>query len=212
MKLRSETIFFIGIILVSAVIIVGAVVSSSSGSNKEVPADLLIKGDSPVKGTQDSRVVLVEFGDFQCPACKAAAPVLKRIEEEYEGRIRLVFRHFPLPVHGNAQIAAQAAEAAGEQGKFWEFHDILYGRQDVWVHSSDPKRLFEDYAREIGLDMGKFKEDLDSGKVKDKVERDVRDGKSVGIDSTPTVFLNGEKFVGVPSYEDLKAKIDRLLN
>src|SRR3989344_6222357 len=206
MKSFTENWIFIGIGVVSLAI-VGLAIFSISGDQppKEVSDTDLVKKSSQVLGSEDAKVTIVEFSDFQCPACGAAHPVVKQVIKEYGDRILFVYRHFPLlATHQYALKAAEAAEAAGEQGKFWEYHDLLFENQES-LKTQDLKR----YAQELELDTAKFNEALDSGKFKDKVTTDMDDGEKLGVSSTPTFFINGQKNVGVLSYEKFKELLDK---
>jgi protein-disulfide isomerase len=149
-------------------------------------------GNEPkhVRGNPKASVTLEEFGDFQCPPCSRIAPEIKKLEEDYQSQLRVVFRHLPLAVHVHAQEAACAAEAAGMQDRFWEMHDLLYKEQAVWSKSEDSRALFQAYAGMIGLDLGRFKKDMDSEEVKERVAADQRQAASLGVTNTPTFFLN----------------------
>ena len=208
MKSFTENWIFIGIGVVSLTI-VGLAVFSISGSQppKEVSNSDLVKNNSQVLGSEDAKVTIVEFSDFQCPACGAAHPVVKQVIKEYGDKIFFVYRHFPLlATHQYALKAAEAAEAAGEQGKFWEYHDILFANQDN-LKTEDLKN----YAKQIGLDVKKFNEALDSGKHKDKVLSDLDDGEKFGVTSTPTFFINGQMHRGVLNLDQFKSEIDKAL-
>lgn len=149
-----------------------------------------------VYGDKSSKVVLIEYGDFQCPGCGGAFPQLKTIKETYKDKIAFIFRDFPLTtIHPNALAAATAAEAAGLQGKFWEMHDKLYENQDAWSRIDASKRtdVFVGYAKDIGLDTTKFKNDLSDQKVVAKINRDRAFGKKLNVDSTPTLYLGSDK-------------------
>jgi len=149
-----------------------------------------------VYGNKDAEVVLFEYGDFQCPGCGGAFPQIKSIKEDYKGKIAFVFRNFPLTsIHPNALAAATAAEAAGLQGKYWEMHDALYENQDGWSNLSAETRTdrFVDYANNLGLNIEKFKSDMTSKTVSEKISRDRALGNKLGVDSTPTFYINGEK-------------------
>lgn len=162
--------------------------------------------DDPFQGAINAPVVIVMFSDFQCPACAATHPVLKSVIAGYKDRVRFVVRDFPLEtIHENAFRAAQAANAANAQGKFFEYVELLYNNQD----SLDTASLKE-FASKIGLDRKRFDEDLDSGKFAEEVRKDMAEGVSYGITSTPTIFINGVK-VRHLSAEDFKKAIERAL-
>lgn len=164
--------------------------------------------DDPWIGSRDAKVVIVEFSDYACPYCaKFALEVEKKIVEKYGEVVRIVFRDFP--VHGEASIkAAMAANCAGEQGKFWEYHYLLFERQSEWYRNLT--KLY-DYANELSLDVSSFKSCLDSEKYRGEVEKDFEDGRSYGVTGTPTFFVNGEIFVGYRSYEDFAKIIEEKL-
>ncbi|MFN2499135.1 MAG: DsbA family protein [Pyrinomonadaceae bacterium] len=145
-------------------------------------------------GPEDASVTLEEFGDFECPPCGMLHPVLQTMEKEFGGRIRIIFREFPLvPAHVHALAAARSAEAAGLQGKFWEMHDLLYDNQKVWHEAFDARPIFEDYANRIGLNMEKFRSDLSSEAVAQRIFLDGKRARALGVTGTPTVFMNGRE-------------------
>ncbi|HEU5122381.1 MAG TPA: DsbA family protein [Candidatus Saccharimonadales bacterium] len=149
-----------------------------------------------VYGKADSKVMLVEYGDFQCPGCRAAYGSVKSVTEKYKEHLAFVFRNFPLSsLHPNARTAAAAAEAAGLQGKYWEMHDALYENQSAWENAAADKRteIFADYATTLGLDIEKFKTDLISPEINKKINYDQAIGKKLGVSATPTFYLNGKK-------------------
>jgi protein-disulfide isomerase len=201
-----------GVALISILILAFAVFFMGGNSQKSGPVDqsLLVKSDSNKIASDSAKVTLVEFGDYQCPACGMAAPVIKQILDEYQGRVSFVFRHFPLPQHSNAMIAAKAAEAAGEQGKYWQMHDRLYSDQQQWENLPDPTETFIGYAKEFGMDENAFKASISTEKFFDKINGDKNDGNTLGVDSTPTFFVNGIKIRGF-AYNDLKQQIERAL-
>jgi protein-disulfide isomerase len=160
-------------------------------------------GDAPVKGPASAKVTVVLFSDFQCPFCSRAVPVLKQIEDGYQGKVKIAFKQLPLPFHDKAHLAAEAALAANEQGKFWPYHDKLFANQQALDRPS-----LEKYAEELGLNMSKFKAALDSGKFKDKVDSDAKEGAAVGATGTPTFFINGTKVVGAQPFDAFKTVID----
>jgi protein-disulfide isomerase len=163
-------------------------------------------GDSPVKGPAGAPVTVVAFSDFQCPFCSRAVPTLHEIEKQYGNKVRIAFKQLPLPFHDKAHLAAQAALAANEQGKFWAYHDKLFENQQQLDRPS-----LEKYAQDLGLDMGKFKKALDSGKFKDKVDAEAKEGGAVGATGTPTFFINGSKLVGAQPFDAFKTAIDKEL-
>jgi len=139
-----------------------------------------------------SPVVLEEYGDYQCPPCGMLYPVLKDIEHEYGKQLQIVFHHFPLTkIHKNAMNAARAAEAARNQGKFWEMHDRLYRNQNAWKDLDDPRPMFIQYAQELGLNTDRFTRDMDSPEVEQRIASDLQRGTSVGVTGTPTLFIDG---------------------
>lgn len=210
--MSSEVKILLGLGVVCAIFIAIVVVFSSSGQKATgSSADALVRADSNKIEVKDAKVTMVEFGDYECPACKAAQPVVDQIRHDYAGKITYVFRNFPLPQHTNAKPAAEAAEAAGEQGKYWEMNDLLYSRQDEWVNLSNPNDKFVSYAEELKLDIGKFKSAIENYKFDQKIKADTTDGETLGVNSTPTFFINGEKIVGGQSYDEFKKKIDALL-
>jgi protein-disulfide isomerase len=162
-----------------------------------------VPADSPAKGPKHAKVTIVEWSDFQCPFCSRVVPTLKQIEDTYGDKVKVVFRHQPLPFHNNAKIAAEASMAAHEQGKFWPMHDKLFANAQALDRGS-----LERYASELGLDMGKFKAALDSGKYTKRVEEDSAAGMQVGANGTPTFFINGREFVGAQPFEAFKNIID----
>ncbi len=147
-----------------------------------------------VFGKADAKVTIIEYGDFQCPGCKSAAPVLKAAADKYPNDVKLVFRNFPLPGHGNARAAAAAAEAAGLQGKYWEMHLNLYNLQNDWANLSGQTRLdtFASYAEGLGLDRDKFLEDMSSKAISAKINYDKALGTKAKVTGTPAVFVNGK--------------------
>lgn len=149
-----------------------------------------------VFGKEKSKVVLIEYGDFQCPYCGQDHPGIKSVTEKYKDQITFVFRNFPLTnMHPNARAAAGAAEAAGLMGKYWEMNNILYEHQDEWSNLNGTERTtqFVKYAKEIGLDEAKFKDNLEKSSLNQKISFDQALGKKIGVTATPTLYLNGTK-------------------
>jgi protein-disulfide isomerase len=169
------------------------------------PVYTIATDDQPSKGNPNASVTLVEFTDYQCPTCAAAQPALDRLMTEYGDRVRFVVRDFPLQQHADARKAAEAAEAAREQGKYWDFTAILFHNQSALK----PEQL-KQYAQVIGLDRAKFDAALDSGRFADKIERDILDGQKIGVGSTPSFFINGRRTRDI-TYDALKADLDAAL-
>ncbi|WXH33054.1 hypothetical protein WA016_07055 [Myxococcus stipitatus] len=171
------------------------------------PAPAVRKIDVPAGsasfGPATAKVTIVEWSDFECPFCSRAVPTLQQIKKEYAKDVRVVFRHQPLSFHASAKGAAEASEAALEQGKFWEYHDKLFANQKALDRAS-----LEKYAQELGLNVAKFKSALDTGKFRAKVEADAAAGAAVGANGTPTFFVNGRELVGAQPFDSFKRMID----
>jgi protein-disulfide isomerase len=165
------------------------------------------------KGGETARVTLEEFSDFQCPACGVLEPGLRRVVKDYGDRVQLIFRNFPLAMHKYAFQASRAAEAAGQQGKFWEMHDMLYDNQKEWSDSAEPRVQFDSYATRLGLDVQRFKMDMERQDLADRVKADYARGMSLNVKGTPTIFLNGREMVPgkLVTEEDLRREIDAAL-
>lgn len=162
-----------------------------------------IVGQSPLRGANNARVVLVEFSDFQCPYCAKAHPVLRQFVAKHGDTVALVYKHFPLTeIHGEALAAAQAAWAAGQQGKFWEYHDGLFEQQERLGNS-----LYQSLARKLGLDVQQFERDRASQAATAAIQQDRWLGEKLGVDGTPFFVMNGEVFAGAVSLADLEAAL-----
>lgn len=200
------------------IIIMGAFLALQKPPARDLPgvpldSQNLMRDNSHMTGKPEAKVTLVEFGDFQCPACAASNPIVKQIVETYKDNsdFNFVFRHFPLTgIHKYAMDSAGAAEAAGRQGKYWEMHNMLYEKQSEWAV---PQALdyFVQYAAALGLDSEKLRQEVRDKKYADIINADYADGIDLAVNSTPTFFLNGKPLVGVPKFEDLKKSIDDLL-
>lgn len=157
-------------------------------------ANRTVEASNHVQGKGTKNVTLIEYGDFECPACGQYYPIIKQVKEKYKDDITFQFRHFPLvQIHRNAMAAHRAAEAAGKQGKFFEMHDLLYEGQTIWKNSGNPAANFEGYATQLGLNLEQFKTDVASQEVNDIINADIRAGQAIGATSTPTFVLNGKK-------------------
>ena len=158
---------------------------SKNGSAAETKA-----GDIHASGNPNAPVVLEEFGDFQCPPCAMLSEPINQFEKDYRPNLRVVYHNFPLAVHAHAREAALVAEAAGLQGRFWEMHDLLYREQAIWSKAMDVRTLFNSYAGMLNLDVERFKRDMDGEQVSERVMADQKQGASLGVQNTPTIFLN----------------------
>ncbi len=154
----------------------------------------------------EAPVTIVEFSDFQCPYCAGEQPILKKIKRTYGDQVTIIYKHVPLPIHPFAQRAAEASECARDQEKFWEYHDLLFDNQDLIS-----EELFPQLAQELGLSVSQFNQCLSSGAKKSRVQQDLAEAQSLMISGTPTLFINGQRFVGVQSYEELQQIIDQAL-
>lgn len=216
--MSTETKVLIGIGLATLVIVIGAAYfvggkpSPTATNAKPIQnVEALVRKDSHVEGPANAKVTFVEFADFECPGCGVASPIVKQLRGEYKGKIRYVFRQFPLQMHKHSKLAAQAAEAAGAQGKFFEMEDKLFSGQKDWTNNDKALEIYTRYAKEIGLDTEKFKKEVEAGTYMKKIEADMKDGYAVGIDYTPTFFINGIKQEGGIDYKTYKAQFDELL-
>ena len=160
-------------------------------------------GNGPSKGSKNAPLQVVIFSDFQCPFCKRVEPQLSQLEKEYGTKVHMTWKNYPLPFHNNAEPAAEAAMAANAQGKFWQMHDKLFENNTALTRAD-----LEKYAQELGLDMNKFKADLDAQKYKDSIQSDTKEGQAVGVNGTPAVFINGRKINGAYPWETFKKIAD----
>jgi protein-disulfide isomerase len=163
-------------------------------------------GDAPARGPKNAPVTLVLFSDFQCPYCKKVEPTITQLEKEYPGKIRVVWKNYPLEFHPNAKPAAAAALAAGEQGKFWEMHAKLFENQGALDRPS-----LEKYAQELGLNVAKFKAALDGNKFEGKISSDMKEAATVDVQGTPASFINGRKIGGAYPYDTFKKVLEQEL-
>ena len=216
MEITTEMKVGIGVIAVTLVIILGGVFLS--GRNAQAPGETTQTVDNPDRiteenshtlGASDAQVTVVEFGDFECPACGALHPVLKEVKEKYKDQsVKFVYRQFPLTqIHELALNAAQASEAAADQGKFWEYHDILFEKQPALKQED-----LEKYAQDLGLNIEEFRTFQNSNEAKDRVNADLADGRALGVPGTPTIFINDQKYNGQYSVSALSTVIDSQLN
>ena len=163
------------------------------------------------QGPDQAKVVIVEFSDLECPACRVAEGPLRKILEVYGGKVRFVFKHFPLEMHEHAKTAAIAAECAGPQGKFWEYHHLLYDKQADWA-AKDAKARLDGYATQLKLDLKAWNDCRQAPETAARIAADLKDGENALVNSTPTFFINGRRFVGAKQLAELGIlQIDREL-
>lgn len=224
--MRKETLILGTIVIVAIIaLIVGSnyyrrsiqsvrVTSNTNSGKPAVSPEQLERPDSPRLGPADAKVTLVEFYDPECEACAAFAPIVKKIYNDYRGKVRVVLRYMPL--HPNSVAAANFTEAAGEQGKYWQAQELLFQKQPEWGAKHGPQtdgsaptinELFDKYAKELGLDTEKTGRAINERRFEAKVERDKKDGQSLGVRQTPTFFVNGRQVAGLGEAE-LRSLID----
>ena len=204
MRFSSESKLFLGIIA-ATVLIIGVAVFAFSRPQKPISKEELVPATAQTRGNPDASIYLVEFSDFQCPSCGDAKPIVDAVISKYQDKLLFAYRHFPLDQHPFAQMAAEAAEAAGAQGKFWEMYDLLFQNQKELS-----KEKIYGLAQDLQLDMDQFGQDLDDGTYRDKVLGDRNDGIRLGVNETPTFFLNGQK-LRLTSLSDIQTEVEKLL-
>ncbi len=224
MRKEIKILALIGVLVMVAAVIGANYYRESAQSERRPTAaadNRLVRPDSPSLGPTEAPVTLVEFLDPECESCGAFGPVVKKILKDYGGKVRLVVRY--MPFHPNSRLAAAYTEAAGEQGKYWEMQEVLFRRQPEWgeIHGHGAQAaaaarrepvpvLFERYAAELGLDVERVRAAVAENRYASKVERDMKDGQSLGVSKTPTFFVNGRVLMRF-SQQDLKALIDEEL-
>lgn len=201
-------IFIVSIILLGiAVFFLSKNTPTAIDPNKEYSIDLS-KGQKI--GSESAKVKLIEFSDFQCPACASTNPFIKQVIQEYSDRVQFIHRNFPLPQHLNAPAAANAAQEAAAQGKFWDYHNRLFETQNDWAGLANPIEHFAKLGQELGLDSAKITEAVKQNKYKSVIDADLNEGGSIGVNSTPTFFLNNRRLI-ISDYESFKNAIDEAI-
>lgn len=207
MKLTDESKFFIGILAVTLVLLGGAMWLLSKPEKPVIlPKDTLITSSTHTIGNPNAKTYLVEFSDFECPACGAFEPAVEKLLTTYPDTLLFAYRHFPLSQHPQGKPAAIAAEAAALQGKFWEMHHVLFANQ-----SSLSDALYGDLAKQVGLNLEVFQKDRKESSVSASIDADTASGNTIGINATPTFFLNGTKLV-LNQPEDLTRAVETSLS
>lgn len=181
--------------------------SSVPHSEQQKPVNAILDSDWSL-GNRQAKVIVVEYSDLQCPACQHYSEAGTMLIDRFGGDVGFTYRHFPLrEIHKNANLAAQAAEAAGKQGKFWEMETLLFDKQAEWESSKQVYILFVGYAEGLGLDLNQFRQDIDSAAVKAEVEADYISGLVSKVNATPTFFINGQKINNLKGMDDLIARV-----
>ncbi|MBI5401695.1 thioredoxin domain-containing protein [Candidatus Wolfebacteria bacterium] len=208
---KFQQILIWGLIIIG----LGAVVLGMIGIVSKKPDGVLINpvsSDDWAIGNKNAKVVLIEYSDFQCPACAYYYSMVKNLERDFPDDLAVVYRHFPLEqIHKYAKLAAQAAEAAGKQGKFWEMHNVLFEKQSEWSVSDNAIQNFVFYAQALGLDINKFQTDLDSKDVEEKIQKDTINAYGQKLPGTPSFFLNGKQIQNPGTYEEFNNLIQKEL-
>jgi len=184
-------------------------INNQTNNNQEAPVAIAVPAideNDHVKGNKDAKVSVIEYSDFECPFCLRHNKDMDKIFTEYKDSIKVTFRHFPLSFHPEAQKAAEAAECAGEQNKFWEMHDLIFAANENQTMSVAE---WKKQAKTLGLVVAQFDKCLDDGKYADKIKADLSEGQSIGISGTPATFINGKVFSGAVGYEALKSEIEK---
>ena len=176
------------------------------------PIDLTTTQTDHITGNASSSAILIEYSDFQCPACAGYQPLVNQIKAELGDNLQIIFRHFPLEnIHPNSKLAAQASEAAANQNAFWLMHDLLFENQSEWSKLENPTEKFLEFAQNLNLNIDKFTTDLTSKEVIEKINSDYQSGIKAGINSTPSFFINSEKITNPASYKTFKQIIEQKL-
>ena len=209
--MKQKTIL---LLILTIVVLVGIILFSTQGGGAVSGGALSLEKAGEGEWTRwgGGKATLIEYSDFQCPACRAYEGILQGMEKDFGKDVTLVYRNYPLPQHQNAQGAAQAAEAAGKQGKFWEMHDLLFLGQDEWSTSTDAPTIFERYAKSLGLNIEQYKKDEPSDAVRKKIKTDLQSGNAAKVSGTPTFYLDGKKMENIASEEDFRARVTKALN
>lgn len=210
--MTTETKFLGIILIITIVLLVGGVflLSQKGPSQTQTIINPVVSQIDYSKGgkigTDSAKIKLVEFSDFQCPACLVAEPYVRKLRTDYPTQIQFIYKEFPLAQHNHSREAATLAEAAAEQGKFWEMHDKLFDTQTQWSGMNDVIPFFLDLAKQLGLDENKVKQALQQNSFKAKFDDSIAEGERIGVDAVPTFFLNGHK-LNLQNFSDLNTVI-----
>lgn len=203
-------IIFVGIIIFS-LIFMGFFNYYRFGNEREIIVQPR-ENDHILGDLNKSKVYLIEYSDFECSACALVSKPLKELKKKYGEDLAIIYRHFPLiEIHPHAFLASQAAEAAGLQNKFWEYHDILFEKQNEWSKDKNALELFKNYAKSLNLDINEFEKDLNSREIKQKILEQRNEALKLGLQGTPSIFING-KLINLRSLKDLEKEIKKYLS
>lgn len=211
MKSQSSVAF---VILLVTVGLLWALTSMGKNNLTTDTRNLNIKAtelDGWTVGPSDAKVKIVEFADYQCPACASVEPVILNIIKKYDGKIKYTYKHFPLSQHQNARSSANAAEEAGKQGKFFEYSALLYSNQNSWATSSDPSSIYSKLGKDLGLDSEKIVNAVKNNSYDKKISDDLSQGENLGVDSTPTFYINDSKSTWANTESSWSEQLDKLL-
>jgi protein-disulfide isomerase len=202
------------IVLGVAILALGGIFVISSNKSKAPSVSSTASVTNHSRGNLNAKVEVIEYADFQCPACGQFFPLVTAVQQKYNDTVKFTFRHFPLDsIHKNARAGARAAEAAGQQGKFFEMHDLIYQNQAAWETTSDPLTIFSGYAQQLGLDVNAFKIYYASESANASINADLQEGQGKGVNGTPTFFIAGKQMSNsdLSSLDKFSAQIDAAL-
>lgn len=205
--MQNKNRFWFWLVAILAIVFLAWIVIKIAQPNNQ--GSTIITDQEWSKGNPEALITLIEYSDFQCPACAAYYRYIQMLNEEFGDKIQIIFRHYPLDsIHPQANLAAHATEAAGQQNKFWEMHDLLFANQSTWSNQDNAKDTFIDYANQLGLDLTRFEEDLKNKDIQKAVQEDKISGNQAFVEGTPTFYLNGEKINNPRSYDKFRQLIN----
>ncbi len=207
---------WLGIIIILGLVVVGAAIlavkNQANTTNNVTALTPAVSDKDHFLGNPNAKVTLVEYADFQCPACEAYYSLVKQLTTDYKDKVKFVYRHFPLPQHPNAIPTSLASEAASNQGKFWEMHDLLFEKHTEWQDLKDSTSVLVGYAKQLNLDVTKFQSDMNSTSTKKVVDDDEASAVSEKLPGTPSFFVNGVYIQNPQSYQDFKIILDNAIS
>lgn len=215
--MKSKEIWiWIGVIVVTLATLWGMIALVNSSPSPSIPQTGTPKAVSDQDITlgiaSNAKVILIEYADFQCPACSALAPFVKQLNKEFGNNLLIVYRFFSLNGHQNSMPSAQAAFAAYKQNKFWEMSGLIYQNQDSWINAGNAQRIFTDYAKKLNLNIDQFTNDYNAASTKKVINDDYNEGLSIGITYVPSFFVNGKLIQNPQNYEEFKQIIQNEIN